>query len=131
MQDLKEVFERMKSKSKERGEINKSFKDSLAHNARHGEITAQLQRLKDEKKMIENEAWAESSKDAERRELLALDIKSDKQMLSDLALNLYVKGKPVEVVDENKTRWVPEFSVAFRKDPEGASEDEVSKASDK
>jgi hypothetical protein len=123
MPDLKEVFERMKAKRKEHSEINKSFKDSLVHHAKHQEITAQLQRLRDEKKMIENEAWAESSKDAERRELLALDIKSDKQMLSDLALNLYVKGKPVEVVDENQTRWVPEFSVSFRKDTEGLPEE--------
>ena len=128
MPDLKEVFERMKSKRKEHSEINKSFKDSLAHHAKYQEITAQAQRLRDEKKMIENEAWAESSKDAERRELLALDIKSDRQMLSDLALNLYVKGQPVEVVDENQTRWVPEFSVSFRKDTEGVPE-EKSKSS--
>jgi hypothetical protein len=123
MPDLKEVFERMKAKRKEHSEINKSFKDSLAHNAKHQEITTQLQRLRDEKKMIENEAWAESAKDAERRELLALDIKSDKQMLSDLALNLYVKGKTVEVIDEFNTRWVPEFAVSFRKDSEGVTPD--------
>lgn len=124
MPNLKEVFERMKAKSKERSEINKSFKDSLAHNAKYQEIVGQVQRLRDEKKMIENEAWAESSKDAERRELLALDIKSDKQMLSDIAINMYAKGQTVEVVDENKTRWIPEFAVSFRKDTESVPEEE-------
>ena len=37
-------------------------------------------------------------------------------MLSDMALNMYTKGQTVEIVDEHNTRWLPKFSVSFKKD---------------
>ena len=118
MPDLKDVFERMKAKRKERSDITKAFKDALAHDARYQQVVEELEKLRAEKKTIENNAWSQSSQDAEKRDLLALDIKSDKQLLSDIALNMFVAGKTVEVIDEYNTRWVPEFAVNFKKDAE-------------
>lgn len=122
MPDLKDVFERMKQKRAERSEIAKTFKDSLIHDAKYQQILDEAKKLRDQKKSIENQAWAQSGSDAEKLDLLALDIKSDKQLLSDIALNMFMAGKTVEVVDEYSTRWVPQFSVTFTKDTENVED---------
>ena len=117
MLSLKEVHRRLEEKKKETSEIKKMFKDSLAHDARYQELLEELKKLKEEKKSIENNAWAQSSHDADRLDLLKLDIKSDREVLSDIALNMYVAGQKVEIVDDvAQTRWIPQFSVRFTKE---------------
>lgn len=92
------------------------FKDELAQNERYQEIVEEMKKLREEKKSIENQSYAMAVKDAEKMDLLKLDIKSDQEMLSDMAMNLYTEGKTVEIIDENNTRWVPSFNVRFTKD---------------
>lgn len=116
MPSLQEVHARLLAKKREKSEIQKAFKDELVNNARYQQISEQLKTLKEERKSIENQAWAAASQDAEKLDLLALDITSDKELLSDIALNLYTKGETVEIVDEHNTRWVPSFAVSFKKD---------------
>lgn len=118
MPNLQEVHSRMRVKKKEQSEIKKMFKDSLAHDSRYTEILEQIKKLREEKKSIENRTWAQSQGDLEKLDLLSLDIKSDKELLSDIALNMYVAGKTVEVIDENQVRWIPAFAVSFTKDPD-------------
>lgn len=43
------------------------------------------------------------------------DLKSDKELLADLAMKEYLEGKPVEVVDVAGEKFAPEFSVKFVK----------------
>lgn len=116
MPSLEEVYGRLRAKKHEKQEIQKAFKDELANNPRHQQISEQLKTLKEEKKSIENQAWASASADAQKLDLLTLDIESDKELLSDLSLNMYAKGETVEIVDEFNTRWVPKFAVSFKKD---------------
>lgn len=118
MPSLQEVHARLRVKKREKSEIQKAFKDELVNNPRYQQVAEQLKALKEEKKSIENQAWASASADAQKLDLLDLDIKSDKELLSDIALNMYAKGETVEVVDEHNVRWVPAFSVAFKKDDE-------------
>ena len=122
MPDLKDVFERMKAKRKERSDIAKAFKDALLHDASYQQTLENIKKLREQKKSIENQAWAQSASDAEKLDLLALDLKSDKQLLSDIALNMFMAGKTVEVIDEYSTRWVPNFSVTFTKDSENVED---------
>ena len=118
MPSLDEVYGRLCAKKREKSEIQKAFKDELANHPRYKQITDDLKKMKEEKKSIENQTWASASADAQKLDLLTLDIESDKEMLSDLALNMYTKGQTVEIVDEHNVRWVPKFSVAFKKDDE-------------
>jgi len=118
MANLEEVYTRLREKKKQRAEIARMFKDELENEPRYKEIVDQMKALRDEKKSIENAAYARASRDAEKLDLLKLDIKSDQEMLSDIAINMYTEGKSVEVVDEYNTRWVPNFSVRFVKDAE-------------
>lgn len=118
MPSLEEVHGRLRVKAREKSELQKAFKDELANNPRYQQIAEQLKVLKEEKKSIENQVWAASSADAQKLDLLALDIKSDREILSELALNMYVKGETVQIVDEYNARWVPKFAVSFKKDDE-------------
>jgi len=116
MPSLEEMHHRIKAKKRERSEISRMFKDELAQNERYQEIVEEMKKLREEKKSIENQSYAMAVKDAEKMDLLRLDIKSDQEMLSDIAINLYTEGKTVEIIDENNIRWVPAFNVRFTKD---------------
>lgn len=123
MPNLEEVYERMQDKKRETREIARSFKDELAQHPRYPQLMEEYEKLRAEKKSIENEVRNASSADATKLETLKLDIKSDKEMLSDIALNMYAEGKTVEIVDRNNARWVPQFSVNFKK--EESSQEEI------
>ncbi len=118
MPSLEEVYGRLRAKKREKSELQKVFKDELANNPRYQQVAEQLKVLKEERKSIEHQAWASASADAQRLDLLTLDIASDREMLSSLALTMYAKGQPVEIVDEMQVRWVPKFAVTFKKDDE-------------
>lgn len=116
MPNLEEVYGRLKAKKREKGELQRSFRDELAQHPRYPQLVEQLAQLKEEKKAIENQVRAGSSADAEKIDLLTLDIKSDREMLSGIALTMYARGQQVEIVDEQNVRWVPSFTVAFKKE---------------
>lgn len=122
MPNLEEVYRRMQDKKRERREIDRAFKDELAQHPRYPQLIEELQKLREEKKSIEGQVYAAANADAVKLDVLKLDIKTDRQMLSDIALNLYADGKTVEIVDENNTRWVPSFSVAFKKEESSMEE---------
>lgn len=114
MPSLQEVHARIQEKKKEKREIAKSIKDALASNPRYGQLVDEIKRLKEEKKSIENQVMAAGEN--EKLDLIKLDIDSNRELLTDIALNMYVANESVEIVDDNNVRWVPEFSVAFKKD---------------
>lgn len=116
MPSLEEVYGRLRDKKREKSEIQKSFKDELANHPRYQQVVDEFKRLKEEKKSIENQTWAAASADAQKLDLLTLDIASDREMLSDIALTMYADGKTVEIVDEQNVKWVPKFSVSFKKE---------------
>lgn len=120
MQDLKSVYERIREKKRDRREIMKAFKDELGNNPRHQQVSEQLKILKEEKKSIENQTWPAASADAQKLELLDLDIKADKELLADVATTMLANGEKVEIVDERSgERLAPQFSVDFKKDEDG------------
>jgi len=116
--NLKDVFERINSRKKEANEIKKAFKDNLLHDKVYQDLLNSLKTMKEQKKSIENQAWSQASSDAAKLDMLKLDIKSDKELLSDIALNEYVAGRTVEVIDDNGEKHIPGFSVNFKKSGE-------------
>jgi hypothetical protein len=113
---LEEIYTRLTNSQKEIRDIRKMFKDELLHSSRYQEIQEEMKALRDERKMIENEIKANSQGDMDKMEDLKLEIETDKELLSDMALNMYVSKENVEIVDEYDNRWVPFFSVKFKKE---------------
>ena len=114
MQSLQEIHNRLQTKKKERRELKQSFQDELRNNQRYMEILDEMEKLRAEKKAIENEIRAREL-DAAKLDELKVDIQSDTVLLADIALTMYVQQEPVEIVDDLNIRWVPAFSVRFKK----------------
>ncbi len=114
MPTLQEIHSRLQEKKKERREIKQSFQDQLRNHARYTEIVDEMDRLRAEKKGIENEILSRDV-DADRLEELKVDIATDGILLADVALNMYVANQTVEIVDDQNARWLPLFTVRFKK----------------
>lgn len=111
---LHEVHARLKQKKSQRRDMNKMVQDQLSVHPRYQELMEEIAKLREEKKSIENELRTPA--DSQELEALKADIKTDHEMLADIALNLYIANEPVEIMDEYNVRWVPVFAVRFKRD---------------
>ncbi len=114
MKDLTDVYNRLKLKKAQRKDLKTSFQDELKNHAKYQELAGKLAELRQEKKSIENEILSREM-DRAKLEELSLDIKTDTEMLTDIALNMFLAQEPVEIVDETNAKWMPVFTVRFRK----------------
>ncbi len=115
MQDLKEILQRMRQKKQERREVGSIYKELLAQSKPYADLLDQLKALKAKKLQIEHAVQEECSKEMETVERLVMDIKTDAQMLSDIALTKFMKGETIELTDENEVKYEPVFKVVFKK----------------
>jgi len=131
MQDLKEVFDRIQQKKKERKELVKMFQDELKHNDDYQKVLEDIKTLREKKKSIENQAKADALADAQQLEDLTEEIKGTSELIADIAMTMLMNRETVEIVDEaNDIRYAPVFSVRFKKE-EGESyvkKEEVARA---
>lgn len=116
MQDLGELHRKLQEKKRERRDLAKAFKDELEHDPEYTRIVGEMKTLRERKRSIENTARAKALADAERLDALRSEIDGGAELLADVALNRYAANEQVEIVDEDGTRWVPQFKVTFKKD---------------
>jgi len=114
MPNLEEVYQRLEKNKKRKREISKMLTDELSHSTRHKEIKEELATLREEKKAIEMTVQA-GNPDFKEMEELKSEIQTDSEVLSDIALNMYMKDQTVEIVDEYDQTWFPKFKVSFKK----------------
>ncbi len=115
MNDLQEVFNRIRETRNKAKEIRKIYKDSLIANQEYQEIVEKLDALKMRKKQIETETKNDQMADFQKLDAYKMHVKNDIEMLSDLALNKLVSGETVEVTDEAGDKYEPLFTVKFKK----------------
>ncbi|MBP9827764.1 hypothetical protein KBC55_01275 [Patescibacteria group bacterium] len=114
MLSLEEVFSRLVAKKKELRDIKRSYQDALKNSQQYQEILEEMENLKAKKKALQNELLSEAL-DKARHEELAVDIKTDNELLTDLVLTKFLAGEVVEVVDDFNVKLVPQFKVSFKK----------------
>ena len=115
MPKLQEVFNRIKELKEEQKKINKSYRDALDNSQEYKEVLEKLKMFKEQKKQIEERINNDFESELSRLETIKLDIQHDTEMMSDLALNQLVAGKPVEVKDKHDNDYEPLFKVSFKK----------------
>lgn len=113
---LQELLNEIRTKKRRAKEIKDSFRDELAQHERYAAAKEELETLKAEKKSIEATAREGSPKESAELEDLVTEIKADEELLSDMAMNMIMKNESVELVDEEKNRYVPQLTVKFKKD---------------
>lgn len=115
MNDIQEIFNRMRETKKKAKEVKKMYKDALEASREYQDILEKLEVLKTRKKQIETELKEDSMNDFKQLDAYKMHVKADMEMLSDLALNQLVEGETVEVVDEDNNKYEPLFTVKFKK----------------
>jgi hypothetical protein len=115
MNDLQEIFNRIRETRNKAKEIRKMYKDSLIAHQEYQKIIEKIDNLKLRKKQIEMEIREDQMVDFQKLDAYKMHVKNDEELLSDLALNKLVTGETVEVVDEAGDKYEPLFTVKFKK----------------
>jgi len=115
MSNLQEVFLRIRTNRQQQKKIKEAYRDALYNSPSYKEIVDDLNELKAKKKQIESDTKAQFSSEFTKLEDMKIDLDSDLEMISDLALNQLMKGETVKVKDEYEVEYDPIFSVKFKK----------------
>jgi len=115
MSNLQEVFLRIRTNRQQQKKIKEAYRDALYNSPSYKEVVDDLNDLKVKKKQIESDIKAQFSSEFTKLEDMKIDLESDLEMISDLALNQLMKGETVKVKDEYEVEYDPIFSVKFKK----------------
>lgn len=115
MPDLKDVLQRIRLTKQEKRKIASVFRDVLAQSKPYQELLDEMKELKVKKVRLETALREDLVKEMEKAEKLSQDLKTDTQLLSDMALTKFMKGESIEITDENDTKYEPVFKVTFKK----------------
>lgn len=115
MPNVQEVFDRLTKAKARQKEIKAMYRDALVTAPEHDEINEKIKSLRERKKQVELAIKESFSKEMVELDDLKVDIESDNELMSDLALTQLVKGETVEVKDSYENEYEPVFTVKFRK----------------
>jgi hypothetical protein len=116
MKTVQEIFDRLQEKRRQVSLVRAKYKEELASSGEYQRITEEMAKLREKKKKYELATKQQAGATFSRIDDLALTIKQDAQMLSDVALTSVMKGDRIEVKDkERQIEYEPVFSVRFRK----------------
>lgn len=115
MQNIQEVFIKIREMKKEQKELRDMYKDALAQADKYDEIVEEIQTLREKKKQIEARIQQQLGRAYEKMEDLKREMDQEKEMLNDIAISTLMKGDTVEVKDEFENAYEPSFSVKFKK----------------
>ncbi len=115
MKNIQEVFDRISQLKKEQKNAKGAYKDALDNSDNYRKMTEELKALKEKKKQTETLIQRELGAQFQKIEDLKLEMESNKEMLSDIALTTVMKGETVEVKDEYGNVYEPVWSVKFKK----------------
>ena len=109
------LFLRIRETKKEQKKLKDAYRDALLNSAEHKQVSDDLKDLRNRKKQIEADIRAQFSSEFTRLDDLKIDLESDAEMLSDIALTQLMKGETVKVKDEYEVEYEPMFTVKFKK----------------
>lgn len=115
MQNIQEVFNKMREAAREQREIKAMYKNELNSTGDYQKLMEEMKILKDKKKKIEMAVEAQLLEEARKIDSLKKDINDYKQMISDIALTTLMKGESVKIEGPNGEEYEPAFSVKFKK----------------
>jgi hypothetical protein len=115
MRDIQEIFNRILEAKREKNSLQGTYKDAITNLAEYKDLTDQIATLQTKKKQIENALQQQFATELARLDEIKAHIKGDSQMLSDIALTMFMKGETVQIIDQQNRTYEPKFNVAFKK----------------
>ncbi len=115
MQQIQEIFSRIQAAKKKQKDLRTAYKDALETSMEYQETVEKLKTLREKKKQIETTVKQQFANELTQLDDLTIDIASDMEMLTDVAMTQLMKGETVEVKDEYENTYEPVFKVTFKK----------------
>lgn len=115
MQSLQEIFKRAQELKEKQKDIRAAYRGALAGSLEYKEIEDKIKILKERRKQIEIATKEQFASEFTKLEDIAIDLASDAEMMTDIALNMLVKGEAVSVKDRHENVYEPVFKVIFKK----------------
>lgn len=115
MAQLQDIFSQLEDTKRQQREIRRAYREALAQSPSYQQQLTEWQAARDKKRTIEQAIKSEFSSELEKLDRLALEIKSNTEVLSEAAFNQLVRGETVRVTDTNLVEYEPVFSVRFKK----------------
>ena len=113
--NIQEIFNGIKEKKDQLKDLRVVCKDLLAASSEYKDLEEQMKTLREKKKkviaMVNEQCANEIIKIAD----IKIDLESDQEMLSTLAMTKYTKGENIELKDKYENTYEPIFSVKFKK----------------
>jgi hypothetical protein len=114
MKSVQDIFDRLQEKKNQVKVVRRKYKEELAASTEYQRVIEEAQKLREKKKKYETAIREQSGAAFSKMDELALAIRQDTQMLSDVALTSIMKGERVEVKDQH-SGYEPVFSVRFKR----------------
>lgn len=112
---LKKLHDKIQRMKGEKREIRQMIKDELQQDDRYRDVQEELKELRAERRSIKTRITESNPDLAAKLDDLKTEIKSCKELRSDIAFNMLVNNEQVEITDEKNNRYVPQFKVRFKK----------------
>lgn len=112
---LQLAFNQADEKRNKLAVLKGELKDQLEGMPAYKKIADELEILNEKKKGIIAAVMGDNQKEVDEIEKLTADLKDQKQLISDVALNDFLAGKKVEVIRADGSILEPVFSVKFVK----------------
>ena len=100
MQQVQEIFQRIEENKKKLKDINEVLKDALAASQSYQEVAEQAKVLNEKKRQIKKDIESGFVQELTKKEDLKIDIASDIELLTDVALSSMMKGESVGISDK-------------------------------
>lgn len=112
---IKEIYNRIQENKLKLKELKNSVKDVLSNDFSYSKMKAELEEKRKELKILEKQLIASNMVNYDQIENYKIDIKTDEELLKDIALNLLMKNEQVELVDKYDNKYIPELKVSFKR----------------
>ena len=119
---LQMLFSKTEETQQKTREIKAMIKEALEKSEPYQLALKELEASREKAKNIELTVKQGFVPDLDNLDALNCDLRSDKEIMADLALEKYRNGEPLEVKDKFGNLCVPTFKVTFKKvkqSPEG------------
>ncbi|OIO18967.1 MAG: hypothetical protein AUJ23_02700 [Candidatus Magasanikbacteria bacterium CG1_02_32_51] len=115
MQDIQEIFNKIEESKKQMREIKASFKEALEGVQEYQGLQEQMKALREKRKHVEQTIKEQFASEITKIEDLKIDIESDTEVLTDIAIAKISKGESIGITDKYSNEYEPVFKVKFKK----------------
>ena len=112
---LQSVFDRTQKTKAEIKTIKAMVRDALKNSNPYQNMLEELETVKARAKSAKEAILSDFKSDLDRLDTLQSDLKNDMALMSDIALDMYVRGESIEVFDKNENKYQPALKLVFKK----------------